>query len=108
LRQITLQSDAGKVITPIATGSAVMAGVGVVGIAATGVVSVPVIVVVGAVAVTGAVVFTATQWVGEIFSADSPPEWASFVILRTWSPKTANDVLSHDLGCTEFVETEND
>ena len=126
VRQIGLQSAAGKVITPIAIGSATAAGistgiavayagssiVAVVGVISgipvimVAVVGAPVIVVAGAAVGAGVLVFAATELVGSLFNPDSPPEWSAFTVLRPWNPAQATETLWDELGCTEFVETQ--
>ena len=105
--QITLKSSAGKAITPIAVGSAVLAGATVVGIALTAPVSVPVLVVAGAAVATSAAVFAATEFVGSLFNPGSPPDWAGFTVLRVWNPEETPQILRDELGCQELVGTKS-
>ncbi len=105
--QVLAKNDAGKIITGVAVTSGVAAGASVAIIAATAPVSVPVIVVVGGVAVATVGVFTGVEAVGAFFNPDQQYEWLAFNVLREWNPENTPDILKNELGCTELVETEN-
>ncbi len=103
-RQLSGESAAGKVIAPIAIGLGVGAAAVIL---ATAPVSAPVIAVVGASIGVGAGEFALTHFVGILFNADSPPEWAAFNFLIPWNPDETPAILQEQLGCKEFVETQS-
>ncbi|MBI2664767.1 hypothetical protein HYX10_05515 [Candidatus Woesearchaeota archaeon] len=102
VRQLAFQGAAGRTVTTISIGSAAAAGTSV-GLALVATPAVPVVIVAGAAVAAGAAVFTATEFVGSLFSPDSPPDWAAFTVLRPWNVDETPDILTNELGCTRIV-----
>ena len=60
-------------------------------------------VIIGTGVVVGVAAFAAFEFFTEYFSPDTPPEWASFFVLRDWSESNVRTLLRDDIGCDYFA-----
>lgn len=97
----TFAGQAGLVIG--AGGGALAAGGTMMALTTIGVVAGPPgWVVLGAGAAAFGVVYGISEGLSFIFSSDNVPEWASFIVLRSWNEKETASLLQNDLGCEYF------